>query len=94
MSTNNSIVVEHLENVIKIPRSCLFSTNGDSFVLLRKDGKIWKKRVIQGLENEEEIVISEGLNENDKILYSAPENFEEIVFYGEENKELLSTTLH
>lgn len=94
MTTNNNIVVEHLENVITIPRNCLYTTNGDAFVLLKKDGKIWKKRVEPGLENDEEMVINSGLEENDKILYSIPENLDELAFYGEENKNPLSSSLH
>ncbi len=83
MTTNNSIIVERYENVLKIPRKCLFNSNEDSFVFLKKDKKIWKKKVIPGTENEIDVIITSGLQENDKILYSAPENADEIEFYLE-----------
>jgi len=81
MTTDNRIILTSLDNVVKIPRNCLFSDNGDNFVYLKSGGEIWKKRVVAGQENSEEIVIKSGLNENDKILTKAPENVEEILFF-------------
>ncbi len=83
MTTNNSIIVERYENVLKIPRKCLFNSNGDSFVFLKKDDKIWKKKVTPGTENEVDVIINSGLNENDKILMILPENADELEFYLE-----------
>ena len=80
MTTDNRIILTNLDNVVKIPRNCLFSDNGDNYVYLKSGGEIWKKRVVAGPENSEEIVIESGLNENDKILTKAPENVEEILF--------------
>ncbi|MCF6357322.1 MAG: HlyD family efflux transporter periplasmic adaptor subunit [Draconibacterium sp.] len=81
MTTDNRIILTSLDNVIKIPRNCLFSDNGDKYVYLKSDGEIWKKRVISGPENSEEIVIKSGLKENDKIMTKAPENAKEILFF-------------
>ncbi len=80
MTTDNRIILTNIDNVVKIPRNCLFSDNGDNYVYLKSGGEIWKKRVVAGPENSEEIVIESGLNENDKILTKAPENVEEILF--------------
>ena len=81
MTTNNDIVVKNVSDVLTIPRECLFSQNGDDFVFLKKSGKIYKKKVIAGTENEEKIIIDQGLEENDKVLYSSPANANEIDFY-------------
>ncbi len=83
MTTSNTIIVESFPDVLKIPRSCLFTNNGDSFVFLKKDGKTWKRKVIPGSENEENIIINEGLQENDKILLEIPEDTLSIPFYAE-----------
>ena len=81
MTTNNDIIVQNISDVITIPRECLFSQNGDDFVYLKKSGKIYKKKVIAGTENDEKIMITQGLEEKDKILYTPPENANEIDFY-------------
>lgn len=81
MTTDNRIMLTSMENVIKIPRHCLFSEKGDTYVYLKLDGKIWKRRVTAGLENDEEIVITTGLQEKDKIYTSIPENANEVEFY-------------
>lgn len=80
MTTNNKIILTTLKDAIKIPRSCLFSNNDDTFVYVKEEGKIWKKRVKRGLENDKEIVIESGVKVGDVILKSAPENSDEIEF--------------
>lgn len=81
MSSINNIIVKKMSDVLTIPRECLFSQNGKNFVYLRKSGKVYKKKVITGTENDEKIVINQGLKENDKILFTPPENAKEIDFY-------------
>ncbi|HKI88928.1 MAG TPA: efflux RND transporter periplasmic adaptor subunit [Draconibacterium sp.] len=81
MTANNDIILKNVSDVLTIPRECLFSQNGNDFVYLKKSGKIYKKKVIAGTENEEKIMIKQGLNENDKILFTPPKNAEEIDFY-------------
>lgn len=81
MTTDNRIILTSLDNVVKIPRNTLFSDNGDNFVYLKSRGKIWKKRVVSGPENSEEVVIKSGLNVMDKIYTKAPENVEDILFF-------------
>ncbi len=80
MTTNNKIILTKLENAVKIPRNCLFSNDGDTFVFLKTEGKIVKKRVTKGFENDTEIVIKSGLNIGDIILNTAPENRDQIKF--------------
>jgi len=83
MTTNNKIITDHLEDVITIPRECLFSDNVTNYVFIKKSGKVWKKEVITGLENDEWVVIQSGLNEKDKILINAPQKIEEIAYITE-----------
>ena len=80
MTTDNKIILTTIKDAVKIPRNCLFSNDGDTFVYIKKKGKVWKKRVKRGLENDAEIVITSGLNVGDIILTSAPESTEEVQF--------------
>lgn len=80
MTTDNKIILKKYNDVVKIPREYLFSNNEDEYVFLKKDGTVWKQKVVSGSENEEEIVIISGLNAKDKIFTSIPENAEELAF--------------
>ena len=80
MTTDNTIIVDNLKDVLVIPRRCLYSENGINFVYTKNAGKTWKKKVTPGLENDEEIVIDSGLEEKDKICISIPNNIETISF--------------
>ncbi len=81
MTTDNRIILTSLDDAIKIPRNCLFSDNGDNYVYLKSGGKIWKKRVVSGPENSEEVVIKSGLNVKDKIYTTAPKDAGSIPFF-------------
>jgi len=81
MTTENKIILKRLNDIIKIPRNCIFLDNGETFVYLKHNGKIWKKEVETGIENDEEIVINAGLNEKDKIYTSAPKDAEAVPFF-------------
>jgi multidrug efflux pump subunit AcrA (membrane-fusion protein) len=80
MTSNNKIVLKRMPNAIKIPRSCLFREHGQSYVYYMEGGKIWKKKVVPGPENDEEVVIEAGLVQNDKIYEGEPDNASEIAF--------------
>lgn len=82
MTSNNRIIITRMNNVVKIPRNCLFRQNGESFVYVKENGKIMKKAVVPGIENEEEVVIDNGLAPGDRILASPPENAAEIVLWA------------
>jgi multidrug efflux pump subunit AcrA (membrane-fusion protein) len=83
MTTDNKIILKNYAEVIKIPREYLFSANGETFVYLKKDGKIWKRKIVAGLENEEETVITSGLQKKDRIYTLIPEEVENITFIAE-----------
>lgn len=73
MTTNNEIIISNEENVLVIPRSSLFSNEGQSFVYLKEGGKITIRKVETGNQNEKLVVIKSGLKEGDKILLTNPE---------------------
>lgn len=81
MTTDNRIILENHEEVIKVPRKSIFGSNGESFVFQKIDGKIWKKKVETGSENDQEIIIQSGLSVKDKILTTLPAEADNIPFY-------------
>lgn len=80
MTTDNRILLNKMDEVVKIPREAIYADSGKTFVYLWQGGKTWKKEIEAGLENDEEVVIDSGLNANDKILVSEPEDAAEIQF--------------
>ncbi len=83
MTSNNKIVLKKFDNVVKIPRECLYNSNGDYYVYLEEEGKTWMKIVTPGPENEQEVVIEAGLSPGEKILADPPEKEEDIEFWAE-----------
>lgn len=81
MNCSNDIILENSEDVLKIPREYLFGTSEQAFVIIKKDGKMWKKEVQPGLENDLDVTILSGLKENDKIYTILPENVDSIPYY-------------
>lgn len=76
MTTNNEIIISNEENVLVIPRSSLFSDDGQPFVYLKDGGRISVRKVEPGNQNEKLVVIKKGLKEGDKILLAKPESEE------------------
>lgn len=84
MTTTNLIILEKIPAQLTIPRTCLFAENGVPYVYVKQSGKVWKKAVKTGPENDEMVVITEGLAEREKILLHEPENIDEIPFLAQE----------
>jgi multidrug efflux pump subunit AcrA (membrane-fusion protein) len=73
MNSNNDIVLAKLENVISIPLISVFKENGTKYVYLKTPEGSMKQEIKTGLENEEFVLVEEGLKEGDKVLLEIPE---------------------
>ncbi len=72
MTTSNTILTKTIKNVLFIPIDALQTADSTVFVYL-KDGLTHKKQIVKtGESNDNEIIITEGLKENDIILLNAP----------------------
>ncbi len=72
MTTSNTILTRTVKNVLFIPIDALQTADSTVFVYL-KDGLTHRKQLVKtGESNENEIIITEGLKENDVILLNAP----------------------
>jgi len=83
MTSSNQIIIEKIPEQLIIPRKCLFSDSLRRYVYLKKDGRIWEKSVETGPENDDFIVILDGLEERDRILTHPPAENEKVAVYGE-----------
>lgn len=81
MTTSNQIVTSIFEDVLFLPLEAIHVDDIIPFVY-KKNGT--KHVVILGESNENEIIVEQGLEENDKILLTLPENAEKFKLQGEE----------
>ncbi len=64
-------------DVVRVPDSSVFDLNGLSSVFIVKDGRAVLQTVKKGIESEDYIEITEGLNEGDIILKKPDNNIKE-----------------
>ncbi len=83
MTTKNTIITSIIDSVLFIPIEGIFNSDSVSFVYRKKGSSVFKQQVIVGQSNDNEIIIREGLQENDEMLLVPPENAETL------NMELL-----
>lgn len=76
MTTKNTILTSQIDSVLFIPIEAVYTTDSTSYVFLKDGASIIKKQVIAGQSNENQIIIKEGLKENDEVLLSQPEKEE------------------
>lgn len=72
MSSNNEIIIARLENALLLPVTAIFKNNGKPFVYLKKQDEVIQQPIITGPENEEFIVVEEGIEEGDIIVLESP----------------------
>ena len=83
MTTSNTIQVNTLENAMYVPIESVFSNDSMAYVF-PVGGKEIKQVVETGEENENFVVIQQGLEEGQEIYLLEPENSEEYAFAGME----------
>lgn len=93
MTTSNTIVSGELDDVLFVPVESLH-TQGDSIsYVYKKSGLgITKQEVSLGKSNSDEVIILEGLEENDQVYLSDPDGMsdKEIEFLQPEDDQLAS----
>jgi multidrug efflux pump subunit AcrA (membrane-fusion protein) len=72
MTTSNTILTKTIKDVLFIPIEALQTADSTVFVYL-EEGLSYKKQIVKtGESNDNEIIIKEGLKENDVILLNPP----------------------
>jgi len=81
MTTSNQIITASFDSVLYIPLEAVFVEDSIPYVFT-KSGK--KQVVLLGPENENEVIVEQGLEEGDMLLLNRPENPEKYTLSGEE----------
>lgn len=80
MTTNNSILVEEIEEVLFIPQESVFVEDSVSLVLVKSGLGIKKQKVELGKTNSNHVIVLNGLEEGEEFLLSKPEDFESLAW--------------
>lgn len=64
------ITTATLDNVVKVPASAVFTDGQRATVYVVENGKARKRPVTTGMSNADEVVIEQGLKENDEVILS------------------------
>lgn len=68
MTSNNDIILANSDNVISVPLNTVFKENGSKYVYLKTSDSIRKQEIKTGFENEQYVLVEEGLNEGDLVV--------------------------
>jgi len=72
MNSNNDIVLANSDNVLSVPLISVFKENGTKYVYLKTADSIKKQQIKTGFENEEFVMVEEGLKEGDLVVMEPP----------------------
>lgn len=78
MTTSNIILADVQDSVLYLPLEAVHSRDSITFVYRSGSFRIFKQEVTLGLVNENEVVISSGLEEKDEVYLSVPENGDDL----------------
>jgi multidrug efflux pump subunit AcrA (membrane-fusion protein) len=72
MTTSNDILIETIEDAFYVPLESVHVYDFNHFVFKRTGNQMVMQQIIMGATNDNDVVILEGLNENDQVLISMP----------------------
>ena len=78
MTTNNSILIEELKEVLFVPQESVFVNDSISYMVLKTGLGLKKQQVDLGKTNSNFVVIAKGLKEGEEFLMVKPEDVESI----------------
>jgi HlyD family secretion protein len=78
MTTKNTIITAVVPNVLYVPIESVHTKDSITFVFKEEGSSIVKQQVKAGVSNENEIIITNGLTEKDKVYLLPPENADKL----------------
>ncbi len=84
MTTSNIITIDVLKDVIYIPLDAIFMNDSLQFVYVKDKGENRKQIIDLGVDNENYVVVTEGLRQGEELMLTEPGNSGELNFVGEE----------
>ena len=76
MTTANTIIVATLDSVLSIPLEAVHPEGNKSFVYKANGGSIVRQEVKLGMMNDNDVVVDQGLNDDDAVYLSTPPDLE------------------
>ncbi|MEJ2568129.1 MAG: efflux RND transporter periplasmic adaptor subunit, partial [candidate division WOR-3 bacterium] len=70
MTADLDIIIEKADNALSVPKQAVMSRDGQSTVLVKKQGRIIPEPVVTGISNEINMEIKSGLEEGDTVIIS------------------------
>ena len=78
MTTSNIIITNEKKNVLSIPIEAIFSKDSISYVYAKSGFSIIKKQVELGDNNNDEVIIVNGLTEKDIVYLNKPDGYKDV----------------
>jgi len=72
MTTGNTIETHAAKDVLHVPLEAVSGEEGLAFVYKQSGGSVVKQEIETGAMNDDEIIVTKGLEENDRVLLSPP----------------------
>ena len=72
MTVSCEIIINEIPDTLFIPLEALFKQDGKNIVYLKKDGGFETKQVSIGTENDDYVIITDGLSEGEQVALSDP----------------------
>lgn len=74
MTTSNRILTYEEEDVLMVPLEAIFTKDSISFTYVKSGYSIQKRQVELGLSNNDAVIITKGLKENETVFLNKPED--------------------
>jgi multidrug efflux pump subunit AcrA (membrane-fusion protein) len=74
MTTKNEIITAAFTDVLALPIDAVHSNDTLTFVFIDRGTSVVRKEIKTGASNENEIIVTQGLEANEEVLLSIPEN--------------------
>jgi RND family efflux transporter MFP subunit len=78
MTTGNAIETLKVTDALFVPIEALASDGGTPVVYKQAAGRVVKQEVVAGAMNDDEVIVTRGLNGDDRVLLSPPANHEQL----------------
>ena len=72
MTTSNAVATHTIKDALFIPIEAVHSDSGVAFVYTRDGARLVRKEIETGAMNDDEIVVSRGLTDDDRVLLAPP----------------------
>ena len=76
MTTSNKILTFERKDVLSIPLEAVFSKDSITYVYKKSGFSVIKKEILIGDSNNDSVIITEGLAENDVVYLNKPEGYD------------------